>query len=146
MDRLIKYYENYKVTGVEDTALYNLCLETLTKFVDKESLKIDNIKSNTKTMIFDLNRLICALEIYIAFYIDHIKIKYYAPDIFYNTFDKIISFNYSYTYLRLYTTIHHDNYHFVHGYARFDLFFLENLEESPIILENYMSEKTTKIG
>ena len=99
-----------------------------------------------RTMIFDLNRLICALEIYIAFYIDHIKIKYYAPDIFYNTFDKIISFNYSYTYWRLYTTIHHANYHFVHGYARFDLFFLKNIEESPNILENYMSEKTTKIG
>lgn len=31
-----------------------------------------------RTMIFDLNRLICAFEIYIAFYIDHIKIKYYA--------------------------------------------------------------------
>lgn len=51
MDRLIKYYADYKLTGVEDTALYHLCMEALTKFVDKESLEIDKIKSNIKPMI-----------------------------------------------------------------------------------------------
>lgn len=147
MDRLIKYYAGYKLTGVEDTALYHLCMETLTKFVDKESLKIDKIKSNIKPMIFDLNRLICALEIYIAYYINHMNIQYYNPDIFYNAFDKIISFNYSHTYWRLYTTIHNGaNYHFVHGYTRSDLRFLENLEKSPNILENYMSGNNMVLG
>lgn len=128
MDRLIKYYENYRLTGVEDTVLYNVCMETLTKFVDKQSLEIDKIKSNIKTMIFDLNRLICTLEIYIEYYISRMDIQYCAPDILYNSFDKIISFNYSQTYWKLYTTIHYiDNYDFIHGTARFDLYLLKQL-------------------
>lgn len=67
MEQLIKYYEDYRLTGVEDRALYNFYLDTLTKFIDEESLKMDNIRSCIQPMIFDLNRLICALEIYIAY-------------------------------------------------------------------------------
>ncbi len=147
MDRLIKYYDNYRLTGVEDTVLCNLCMETLTKFVDKESLEIDKIKANIKPMIFDLNRLICALEIYIEYYINHMNIQYYNPDILYNSFDKIISFNYSQTYIHLYAAIQNrDNYHFVHGATRFELFSLKNLEENPNLLEIYMSENNMVLG
>lgn len=151
MEQLIKYYENYRLTGVEDRALHNFYLDTLTKFIDEESLKMDNIQSCIQPMIFDLNRLICALEIYIAYYINYIKIQYYSPDILFNSFDKVISFNYSDTYSRLYTVTYDDaDYHFIHGRMSPALslswYMLPDLEKNSNSLESYMSHNNMVLG
>lgn len=151
MEQLIKYYENYRLTGVEDRALHNFYLDTLTKFIDEESLKMDNIQSCIQPMIFDLNRLICALEIYIAYYINYIKIQYYSPDILFNSFDKVISFNYSDIYSRFYAvTYDNADYHFVHGRAENGvwllMFRLKDLEKNSNLLESYMSCNNMVLG
>lgn len=50
----------------------------------------------------DLNRLIKALEIYMVEYIEKIDCKILSPDIEAESFDAVISFNYTDTYTRLY--------------------------------------------
>lgn len=151
IEQLIKYYENYRLTGVEDHALYNFYMDALTKFIDKESLGMDNIRTCIQPMISDLNRLICALEIYVAYHINFIKIQYYSPDILYHSFDKMISFNYSDTYSRLYAVTYDDaDYHFVHGRALHAGFLssyaLSQLENTLSSLESYMSQNNMVLG
>lgn len=94
---------------------------------------------NTKKMLLnDLNRMIKALEIYLAEFVGEITIKHYNRNIADLNPTHIISFNYTNTYEKVY-----DNgcrnicYDFIHGKAR-----KENLEESNIVLgiDEYFDE------
>lgn len=56
----------------------------------------------------DLNGMIRLLEIYLCDYVQNIKIEYYSPDIFELNPDRIISFNYTDTYEKMYSKNEHE--------------------------------------
>lgn len=111
-------------------------------YSDKES-RVTGISGivfpNTKKLLLnDLNRMIKALEIYLAEFVGEIAIKNYNRNIADLNPTHIISFNYTNTYEKVY-----DNgcrnicYDFIHGQAR-----KGNLEESNIVLgiDEYFDE------
>lgn len=65
----------------------------------------------------DLKRLIRALEIYIEDYVKNIKIKKKSSDIMSLEVDKILNFNYSDTYERIYESDRKIEYDYIHGKA-----------------------------
>lgn len=75
---------------------------------------IDNF---TKSLNMDLERLIRALEIYIAEFVSKISILQRNSDIGGLTIGHVLSFNYSDTYQRLYGTDEKIRYDYIHGRA-----------------------------
>lgn len=71
----------------------------------------------------DLNRLIRALEIYISFYVNSLTIQ--TTDSLFETIypDYVLSFNYSNTYERLYSTNLKNRVSYIHGKADMDNFY-----------------------
>ena len=66
----------------------------------------------------DLNGMIRLLEIYLCDYVQNIKIEYYSPDIFELNPDRIISFNYTDTYEKMYSNKRSViRYNYIHGKA-----------------------------
>lgn len=118
LDGLIKYYDNIHINGNENKSLYYYYIEKLSLIIDKYNLNEDVIKSNIPLLANDLSRLICALEIYIADFVDNKKIVYFNPDIDKIFPDAVISFNYSDTYRRVYAYNRENiKYDFLHGRA-----------------------------
>lgn len=119
IDELIKYYYNISIGGLENKSMYNYYIKALSDFLPIYNLDKNIIKSNISTLINDLNRLICALEIYISDFINNKKIEFYNPDIDKIFPDAVISFNYSDTYKRLYAYNRQNiKYDFLHGKAK----------------------------
>lgn len=70
-----------------------------------------------------------ALEYYISSFINYTPVKGISPDIVYFDADKVITFNYSNTYERIYGGIHrYEDVDYVHGVAR------ENYNNAPNII------------
>ena len=65
----------------------------------------------------DLKRLIRALEIYLCEYVEKINCAVISPDISNIHFDKILSFNYTDIYTRLYDLKEEVDYDYIHGRA-----------------------------
>lgn len=65
----------------------------------------------------DLNKLIRALEIYLSDYITKIDCEFLSEDIHALSIDKVLSFNYTDTYERLYAGIATPEYDYIHGKA-----------------------------
>ena len=65
----------------------------------------------------ELERLIRALEIYIAEFVGKIDVLYKNPDIESLTLDHVLSFNYSNTYKRVYGNEKKMEYNYIHGEA-----------------------------
>lgn len=70
-------------------------------------------------MLYDLNRLIRCLEIYLDCYINHSSVKELNPDIADLDIDNVLSFNYTNTYARIYGNSKNSNieYDYIHGKA-----------------------------
>lgn len=98
----------------------------------EESQEIE-YKEIIRRLEVDLNKLILALEIYIANYVDKLIVEQKSPDIIqlleeveeYERLDTFISFNYSHTLNRVYgveikQTDNGGNFDFIHGEARTD--------------------------
>lgn len=98
----------------------------------EESQEIE-YKEIIRRLEVDLNKLILALEIYIANYVDKLIVEKKSPDIIqlleeveeYERLDTFISFNYSHTLNRVYgveikQTDNGGNFDFIHGEARTD--------------------------
>lgn len=70
-------------------------------------------------MLNDLNRLIRCLEIYLDCYINHSSVKKLSPDIERLDIDKVLSFNYTNTYKRIYDNSEKSSieYDYIHGEA-----------------------------
>lgn len=71
-------------------------------------------------LIDDLNKLIECLEVYLAYIVNHIKVTVNSSDIMGLTIDKILSFNYTNTYFKIYDINYNeehekDKYDFIHG-------------------------------
>lgn len=67
------------------------------------------------SLLRDLYGLIRTLEIYLCEYIDKIKCSKILPDIQEIRFDKVLSFNYTDTYRKLYDTQGLSEYDYIHG-------------------------------
>lgn len=120
LDGLIKCYEGLSESRntADNNSYQSLYRIRLLKIIGKERLTQDKAKDNTSILLYDLKRLISALEIYICNYVGGRNIEYYNPDIVDINPDKVLSFNYSDTYKRVYA----DGgcgieYCFVHGEA-----------------------------
>lgn len=76
----------------------------------------EKIKNCIKKWIEDLKRMIRLLEIYLIDYVQKVDIKYYSPSILGLNPDRIISFNYTNTYERVYTNSKRNiKYNYIHG-------------------------------
>lgn len=72
-------------------------------------------------MMADLDKLIRALEIYLSDYINNLPVEKRLPDIEGLKIDKVLSFNYTNTYARLYGKDNPDiEYDYIHGKADID--------------------------
>lgn len=134
MDDLINLYNDIEVNGVEQQqrALLCKCDEKLSKILDGDFIDADGVRVYIPTLLNDLNRLIGALEIYIFDYVGNQKIEYYNPDINEIQPDKVLSFNYSDTYRRLYL-FHRSNYEcsFIHGMAKNNISAFRDKKDAP---------------
>lgn len=76
----------------------------------------EKFKNCIKKWIEDLKRMIRLLEIYLIDYVQKVDIKYYSPSILGLNPDRIISFNYTNTYERVYTNSKRNiKYNYIHG-------------------------------
>ena len=72
-------------------------------------------------LVDDLKRMIRLLEIYLSDYVQAIKIAYFSPDIYALNPDRVISFNYTNTYEKLYSyKKSFIKYNYIHGKALSD--------------------------
>lgn len=78
---------------------------------------LDEIDHFTGHLNIELERLIRALEIYIAEFVRKIEVLYKNPDIEKLNLDHILSFNYSDTYERIYGNGRQMKYDYIHGRA-----------------------------
>lgn len=128
LDCAVKFYEENSKENSNNIMLPPHLKHKLFEIIRNEyMLDSDNIKNCIDTLLNDLNKLICALEIYIWDYIDFTghtgnNIEYYNPDIDKIYPDAVLSFNYSDTYRRLYAYNRKDiKYDFIHGKAKNNL-------------------------
>lgn len=129
---VIKKIESLELT--EDTLTYQLNISMnrsaymteeekkyiLVEFMKKEQhlVTMDNRATFIARLESDLSDFINALEYYIKF-IDSFSVEYQLPDILQIPVDRIVSFNYTDTYRRLYDKEFPEaNIHFIHGKAR----------------------------
>lgn len=63
----------------------------------------------------DLDKLIRALEIYLSEYVEKLDCGKVTPDIMNTSFDAILSFNYTHTYMKLYDSSGDCKYTYIHG-------------------------------
>lgn len=105
-----------KINGIFNTKkLYGEIGDKITKDIVNRNLNDGLI---IRILLDDLNKLIRCLEIYLNIYVGDIKIDCISPDIKNLAIDKVISFNYTNTYRKIYEAGSNSiDYHFIHGQA-----------------------------
>lgn len=90
-------------------------------------------------LLVDLYRLIRALELYLCQFVENIDIKGMLPDIQEICFDKILSFNYTDTYRKIYDPKELCEYDYIHGKVNLE----HSLETNNMVLgiDEYLSKK-----
>ena len=84
----------------------------------KSQRTLEGIVEIKKQMLEDLNRLTRCLEIYLSDYVNNQSVSKRLPDITGLKVDKVLSFNYTNTYERLYgKDIQDIEYDYIHGKA-----------------------------
>lgn len=99
--------------------------EALKYLINREKSKYDSISFNIEDIsvfkeqfLKDLNRLTRCLEIYLSDYVNNLPVSKKLPDIDGLKIDKVLSFNYTNTYERLYGKDNPDiEYDYIHGKA-----------------------------
>lgn len=124
LEKAKKAYEKDSLFSTEIVSCpkeYNIFCREM--FVLEKNSSISDISSqafthNKKTLLRDLNRLIKALEIYLAEYVGDLEIKNYNSDIAKLNPTHVLSFNYTNTYERVYDNgCRNIQYDFIHGQA-----------------------------
>jgi hypothetical protein len=96
------------------------------KYVKEIILKLENTRScypdkltddACDKLYKDLNKLIRALELYLVDYVGNIEVDVVSPDIKGINPSKVLSFNYTDTYNKVYMPINSVQYDFIHGKA-----------------------------
>lgn len=86
--------------------------------VDEGNNLEDAIKLTKERSLKDLDRLIRCLEIYLSDYINNVSLEKTLPDIDYlPDIDKVLSFNYTNTYEKLYKKYSSTEFDYIHGKA-----------------------------
>lgn len=104
----------------EVTYLKQYQIDKLERFFinDKEPETLEGIVEIKKQMLEDLNRFTRCLEIYLSDYVNNQSVSRRLPDITGLKVDKVLSFNYTNTYERLYgKDIQDIEYDYIHGKA-----------------------------
>lgn len=87
----------------------------------------------------DLNKLIRTLEIYLSVFVGKIECNIISPDIKELHFDKILSFNYTDTFRKIYDTDGYSDYDYIHGFANCDSTI--NTNNMVLGIDEYLSEE-----
>ncbi len=87
----------------------------------------------------DLKKLIRALEIYLENYVKMVHIKKESPDIMFLDIDRVLNFNYSDTYQRIYGINKQIEYDYIHGKANIN----NTIESNNMVLgvDEYLDEE-----
>lgn len=123
MDEKVSEFEKIKKRGVGGVKFIQIEQEALKDFdsiVNQGIIYDANIIFKIRDcMLNDLNRLIRCLEIYLDCYINHLSVNRISPDIKNLDIDKVLSFNYTDTYERIYDIYPKNNieYDYIHGKA-----------------------------
>ena len=106
-------YIRFNFKEIETLVYFNQIVKQGTFF------DMDPISEINKCMQRDLNNLIRCLEIYLDAYINQFSVELLSPDIQKLTIDKVLSFNYTNTFARLYNLSGSNNieYDYIHGKA-----------------------------
>lgn len=158
LDSAIKFYGSEEKEDSSNSVLPKYMINRLKWVMGEDKiLERNNIRKCITKLLYDLERLICALEIYIWDYIDFTRyygtnIEYYNPDINEILPDAVLSFNYSDTYRRVYGYKRKNiEYDFIHGKAKNNLCHPLNiddlLEKSNLVLgiDDYLSNDSKEI-
>ena len=125
-NNLIKYHEDEKKEENVNKKNEQYYLSIVGKIIPIKELTEGNRKINISNLLKDLNKLICALEIYVWDYIAGKELVYYSPSINDISVDKVLSFNYSDTFRLLYDGNGSDvEYCYVHGKATNNISFFQ---------------------
>ena len=86
--------------------------------LDPDHFLPDYFDSRADQLLESLNKLIRLLEIYLYEYVEKLDCKYRLPDIFSETIDSVLSFNYTDTYRKYYDPDEKARYCYIHGSAQ----------------------------
>lgn len=152
ISRVIQVLEQYKIKGLFDLQ------DIVEKDIQKILLSVSVSERSSNTVKFkidekeiqrleeDLNKLIRSLEIFLVDCIAKINIENRLPDIQHIKFDKILSFNYTNTYKKLYAPSFLSNiqYDFIHGKADIK----HNIETNNMVLgiDEYLDSTQASIN
>lgn len=117
IDLLIKCRNNKQNGEAEN----KICEENIKSKIEGfgDGIKDKENIYNVKKLDQDLNKLIAALEIYISQFIENTPINFFNPSIEKIHPDRVLSFNYSNTYERVYEANKNNiEYCYIHGKAR----------------------------
>ncbi|WOO35801.1 AbiH family protein [Anaerocolumna sp. AGMB13020] len=113
------------------------CYKEGTFLVDVEDKRI-TFEEIRNILLKDLNNLIYALEIYLSEYVNKIKVTVESPDIKGMNPDKILSFNYTDTYERVYSQKNNIEFDFIHGKA--DIYNNVDINNLVLGIDEYLPE------
>lgn len=127
LDSIYKAFQERLSGGNGRKSIEQMALDVLNIFIDKEKfnletenyfLKLKELESLKEKLLNDLNGLIRGLEIYLSDYINNFKVKTSLLDIKNLPYlDKILSFNYTETYERIYGKYPFLEIDYIHGKA-----------------------------
>ncbi len=137
-------------TNMKDTSLYSKVFNLNNQFMRKSFIDEDNEKHRitykqlTNRLLNDLDRLILSLEMYLADFVEQIQIDSLIKDIegIIPNIDKIISFNYTHTYVNYQNRKKDIEVDFLHGEAKTD----DTIDYNNMVLgiDEYLSEYDQK--
>jgi len=87
------------------------------KTVNSDNQKSISYQKVIDILYSDLNKLIRALEIYLSEYVMNLECKLFSQDIKELNIDRVLSFNYTNTYEKIYDCERRAKYDFIHGEA-----------------------------
>ena len=145
MDEKVSEFEKIRKRGMGGVKFIQIEQETLKDFdsiVNQGIIYDENIIFKIRDcMLNDLNRLIRCLEIYLDCYINHLSVNKISPDIKHLDIDKVLSFNYTDTYERIYDIYSKSNieYDYIHGKADIN----NTIETNSMVLgiDEYLGKK-----
>lgn len=147
LDYMRKYWEALRLNPELDFNDKNCEIARVILGGIEKSIKTDYLSDNQyikeiiNPLVRALNKLIRSLEIYLTEFVGKLEIKCASPDIkelVYST-DKVLSFNYTSTYERVYANIEQSiEYDFIHGRARV----MNSLDSNDMVLgiDEYLDE------
>lgn len=125
LDGAISTIDGYLRKGKDRGRMEAYQFERLKYLIDRETLRFDavyfgmnSLSGYREQFLDDLNKLTRCLEIYLSDYINNLSVSKRLPDILGLKVDKVLSFNYTNTYERIYGKDNPDiEYDYIHGKA-----------------------------